>query len=406
MSPDLEKAREAVFVKSCGIPTGMSEIRGFDFNDGVDFAKLMDSYLTTGCQATNLACAIEEINKMIEARKEEPEFEDGIDATFPFPEGRKKRGCTIFLGYTSNLVSSGLREVIRFLVEHDMVDCVVTSAGGVEEDLIKCLAPSYLGAFNLPGAQLRQKGLNRAGNVLIPNDNYCKFEDWLMPILDECAAETRFWTPAKLIDRLGERIAHRDSICYWAHRNRIPIFCPALTDGSLGDMLYFHSIRSAPGISLDIVETSCLSGLIVCLYVSAGVVEALLRSTVTFSVFSLFFLVFASCLESPALQDVRHINTMAVKSVKSGVLILGGGVVKHHINNANLMRNGSDYTVFVNTGQEFDGSDSGARPDEAVSWGKVKTTSKAVKVFCDATLVFPLIVARTFARGFKKKSEK
>jgi len=25
---------------------------------------------------------------------------------------------------------------------------------------------------------------------------------------------------------------------------------------------------------------------------------------------------------------------------------------------------------FINTGQEFDGSDSGARPDEAVSWGK------------------------------------
>lgn len=42
---------------------------------------------------------------------------------------------------------------------------------------------------------------------------------------------------------------------------------------------------------------------------------------------------------------------MAVKSHKSGVIILGGGIVKHHINNANLMRNGSDYTVFVNTGQ-------------------------------------------------------
>lgn len=42
---------------------------------------------------------------------------------------------------------------------------------------------------------------------------------------------------------------------------------------------------------------------------------------------------------------------MAVKSFKSGVIILGGGVVKHHINNANLMRNGSDYTVYINTGQ-------------------------------------------------------
>lgn len=45
-----------------------------------------------------------------------------------------------------------------------------------------------------------------------------------------------------------------------------------------------------------------------------------------------------------------------------------------------LQRNGADYAVFVNTGQEFDGSDSGARPDEAVSWGKIKTDAKPVKV--------------------------
>lgn len=47
--------------------------------------------------------------------------------------------------------------------------------------------------------------------------------------------------------------------------------------------------------------------------------------------------------------------------------MLGGGVIKHHICNANLMRNGADYAVFVNTAAEFDGSDSGAKPDEAVS---------------------------------------
>lgn len=68
-----------------------------------------------------------------------------------------------------------------------------------------------------------------------------------------------------------------------------------------------------------------------------------------------------------------------------------------------------------NTGQEFDGSDSGARPDEAVSWGKIRAGAESVKVdksiprlltdnficlqvFADATLVFPLLVAATFAR--------
>lgn len=78
-----------------------------------------------------------------------------------------------------------------------------------------------------------------------------------MPILDKCEAEQRdtnfSWTPSKLIDRLGAEINDRRSICYWAHHNKIPIFCPAITDGSIGDMLYFHSFRNA-GIKLDIVE--------------------------------------------------------------------------------------------------------------------------------------------------------
>ena len=81
--------------------------------------------------------------------------------------------------------------------------------------------------------------------------------------------------------------------------------------------------------------------------------------------------------------------------------------MKHHVCNANLMRNGADFSVFINTGQEFDGSDSGARPDEAISWGKIRIDAKPVKVYADASLVFPLLVAQTFAKivwGETKKS--
>ena len=69
----------------------------------------------------------------------------------------------------------------------------------------------------------------------------------------------------------------------------------------------------------------------------------------------------------------RLMNNEAKFALNTGMIILGGGLIKHHICNANLMRNGADYSVFVNTGQEFDGSDSGAKPDEAISWGKVRS---------------------------------
>lgn len=346
-----ELAAQAVLAASEEMPAGSVPVRGYDFNRGVDYRALFDSLATTGMQATHFARAVDEVRRMRAWRlSDEPvgeeEREEMRDA-----EVRARTKCTIFLGYTSNLISAGTRETLRYLAEHRLVDVIVTTAGGIEEDLMKCLAHHYLGDFALRGAELREKGINRIGNLLVPNRNYCLFEEWLMPLLDEMLsaqkAEGTTWTPSKMIALLGERIGHEDSVYYWAAKNGIPVFCPALTDGSVGDMIYFHSFKN-PGLILDI----------------AG--------------------------------DIRALNNAAIHAARTGMIILGGGLVKHHICNANLMRNGADYAVFVNTGQEFDGSDSGAKPDEAVSWGKIKPSAQAVKVCADATLVLPLLVARAF----------
>jgi deoxyhypusine synthase len=277
------------------------------------------------------------------------------------PEYRAATKCKIFLGFTSNLISSGLRDVFRFLVKHQLVDVVVTTAGGIEEDIIKCLAPTFLGDFDLKGAALREKGFNRIGNLYVPNDNYTAFEDFMMPLLEEMHRlqdeEGVEWTPSKLVHRLGLAINDERSVYYWAAKNNIPVYSPAITDGSIGDMIYFHSYRTQrkTTLRLDIAA------------------------------------------------DIRAMNDEAVHAVRSGVVILGGGVPKHHILNANLMRGGCDYAVYINTAQEFDGSDSGAKPDEAVSWGKISLEATPVKCYADATIVFPLVVAQTFARVFHER---
>lgn len=127
----------------------------------------------------------------------------------------------------------------------------------MEEDFIKCLAPTFLGDFHLDGKTLRDKGINRIGNMLVPNENYCKFENWVSPILDEMLEEQRekniVWSPSKMITKLGQKINNEDSIYYWAAKNEIPVFCPALTDGSLGDMMFFHTYKN-PGLVLDIIS--------------------------------------------------------------------------------------------------------------------------------------------------------
>ncbi|KAG6553454.1 hypothetical protein Mapa_004366 [Marchantia paleacea] len=353
-------AHESVLRQSVKLEGNAHNVSGYDFNEGVDYDALLRSLSYTGFQASHLGDAINQVNQMIDWRlRDEPVDEEANDEE-KSTEFRNSCKCKIFLGFTSNLVSSGVREIIRYLVEHKMVDVVVTTAGGIEEDLIKCLAPTYMGDFSLAGAPLRQQGLNRIGNLLVPNNNYCLFEDWVMPILNQLLAEQVnedvLWTPSKVIARLGKEINDTSSICYWAQKNDIPIFCPALTDGSLGDMLYFHSYKN-PGLVIDIV------------------------------------------------QDIRQMNSEAVaaKPRKTGMIILGGGLPKHHICNANMMCNGADYAVFINTAQEYDGSDSGARPEEAISWGKIKSGATHVKVHCDATIAFPILVAQTFAKTAGQK---
>lgn len=352
----------AVLSKSKNVPVTSQVVKGYDFNEGINYDKLFDSYATMGFQSTNLSLAIDEINKMLSWRLSDEPFNPELETEeFQDPEVRKNTKCTIFLGYTSNMISCGMREIIRFLVQHKLVDVIVTTAGGVEEDFIKCLAPSYIGDFNVNDIEMRKNALNRIGNLIVPNDNYCKFEDWIMPLYDEMYEEqvkkNKFWTPSKIIRRLGERINNEESVYYWAAKNKIPVFCPALTDGSMGDMLFFHSYKKERFI-VDIV------------------------------------------------RDIRKINRIALKAKKTGAVILGGGIVKHHIMNANLMRNGADFAVFVNTGMDYDGSDAGAKPQEALSWGKLKQTASFVKVFAEATLVFPIIVAKSFAKYHFDKLEK
>mmetsp|Transcript_9021 Transcript_9021/g.18797 ORF Transcript_9021/g.18797 Transcript_9021/m.18797 type:complete len:419 (+) Transcript_9021:35-1291(+) len=375
----------AVLGESASMPDDVPICKGHDFNtactsdkDNID--SIMDSMLTTGFQATNLGKAVEEIKRMRKWRLSDTPWKEGDDEALRDPAVRSKIRARIFFAYTSNQISCGQREVIKFLVQHKMVDVIVTTAGGIEEDIIKCFEPTYMGDFKLSGKELRKKGINRIGNLLVPNKNYCKFEDWVAPLISkmhdeqdaafleqakELAASNGqsdeplkpfAYTPSEFIARLGKEINNEESVLYWAQKNDIPIFCPALTDGSVGDMIYFHSYKR-PGFILDIA------------------------------------------------RDIRRINDLSVQSHASGQIIIGGGLVKHHTCNANLMRNGADFSVYINTGHEFDGSDGGASPDEAISWGKIRITAEPVKVCADATIVFPLIVSQTFAKDLEEWKE-
>ena len=417
--------------RSAPVPGDALIAKGLSFSSPPSLEELTESLLTTGFQATHLGQAIDIVNEMLDWRPPTQEerlkerqkkkerkaikrrireilkreglgddihscedsdlSEDEEEAAAAseeqqqqLQEGTKNQDrCSIWLSFTSNMISSGLRESFVFLAKHKMIVAAVTSAGGVEEDLIKCLGPTVVGDFALKGKWLRKKGWNRIGNLVVPNDNYCKFEDWLQPQLDlllkrqqerlaeaiqraqreqkEVNLSEVVLTPSDIIRYLGEAIGshpkHEESFLYWCWKNDIPVFCPGLTDGSLGDNIYFHTYRNS-GLIVDIAT------------------------------------------------DIRRANDLAANARCSGLLILGGGLPKHHTCNAHLMKNGAEFAVYLNSVSDFDGSDSGARPDEAISWGKIRSDGKHVKVTSDATLTFPMLVAATFAKRHFERQKK
>ncbi|GIX63457.1 deoxyhypusine synthase [Babesia caballi] len=347
-----ETASKAVLQPSTLPEDCSAYVDGLRYENDVHISELLRVYKNFGFQATNLGLAADMIDRMLKFRlSDEPLAEEDVGTAYEDPEVRKRTKCTIWLSFTSNMISCGLRDAFVYLAKHKLIDVVVTSGGGVEEDLIKCMGKTYVGKFNMDGATMRERGLNRIGNLFIPNDNYCAFEEWLQPRLNEMHRQQVEkgveWTPSSFIDFLGKEINDERSFCYWCHKNKIPVFCPGITDGSIGDNLYFHTYRRSEPTTLRI----------------------------------------------DVVRDIRRVNDIAVHSRKSGIIILGGGLAKHHVCNANLMRNGADYAVYISTAQEYDGSDSGANPDEAVSWGKIKAHSDPVKVHADVSLVFPLLVA-------------
>jgi deoxyhypusine synthase len=167
-------------------------------------------------------------------------------------------------------------------------------------------------------------------------------ESLLAPVFTSLTGATI--TPSGLIRAIGLTLNDDDSFVCAAARVGVPIYSPGLSDGPLGDFLY----RSRAEIRLDLV------------------------------------------------RDIVNMNSETISEKQTGVIVLGGGVMKHHMMNANLFRNGANWAVYCNTSDDFDGSDSGAATDEAVSWGKIALDGVMCKIFADPCLVLPILVGTVF----------
>jgi deoxyhypusine synthase len=320
-------------VKKSADLSGLAKIQGVNFELTHSLSSFLKSFATTGLQASELSHAIEVVKMM------------------------RREKATIYLSFTSNMISSGVRDIITYLVKHQHVHVLTTAAGGVEEDVIKSFTPFRLGRFDIAGSTLFDEGVARIGNIYATNEQYSFLELFMRHVFDALLLDQHKTkkpsTPSDIARKIGELLGQSDeakyeqSYLYWAYKHNVSVFCPGIVDGAIGDHLYFYR-KKHPEFNLDVSI------------------------------------------------DHEKIIDFTLQQEKTGAIVLGGGIAKHYILNANIFKEGFEYSVFLSTAQGSDGSDSGGNPQEAISWAKVKVHSPSVKVYCDASISFPLLVAGAF----------
>jgi deoxyhypusine synthase len=266
------------------------------------------------------------------------------------------KDCVKFLSFTADIVATGTRGVIKELVKRKLVDVIVTTCGTLDHDVARCWKDYYKGSFIMNDSKLHQEGLNRLGNVLVPNDSYGMIiEQKIQALLHELYMEgKRELSTRELSRELGLRCCNESSILYWAAKNNIPVFVPGVTDGAVGYQLWFFS-QDHHDFKINL------------------------------------------------LKDEADLNNIIFDAKKTGALIIGGGISKHHTIWWNQFKNGLDYVVYISTADEWDGSLSGARPREAVSWGKISEKARRIMIEGDATVIMPIMASSLLNRLGKKK---
>ena len=264
----------------------------------------------------------------------------------------QEKHCVIFLSFPACIVSTGTRGVIRKLVEEKLVDVIITTCGTLDHDLARVWRKYYHGDFLMDDADLHRKGINRLGNILIPNESYgIVLEQKMQPILEEIYKQgKRNLSSRDLAREFGLRLDDKRSILYWAARNDIPVYVPGITDGAFGSQLWLFKQQHSD-FNLDV------------------------------------------------LKDEQELSDIVFTAKKAGAIMIGGGISKHHVIWWNQFRGGLEYAVYLTTAEEWDGSLSGARIREAVSWGKVKENAQYVTVEGDATITLPMLATSILGEG-------
>lgn len=315
-----------------------TEVRHIDIKK-VDFVSLIDQMQDTAFQARNVARAAKIYEQML-----------------------TDQNCGVILCLAGSLISAGLKKVVLDMIEHNMVDAIVsTGANIVDQDFFEGLGfKHYQGSPHLDDMQLRDMAIDRIYDTLIDEDQLRICDDTVCQIANEM--EPRAYSSREFLEEMGRYLEKHgkndESIVLRAYQKNIPIFVPAFSDCSAGFGLVMHQVqRPKSHVSIDSVK------------------------------------------------DFRELTQLKISAQETGLLMVGGGVPKNFAQDvvvaAELL--GAEvpmhkYAIQITVADERDGALSGSTLREACSWGKVSVVHEQM-VFSEATLALPMIVGYAYGKG-------
>ncbi|MCS7123416.1 MAG: deoxyhypusine synthase, partial [Candidatus Aenigmarchaeota archaeon] len=233
----------------------------------------------------------------------------------------KDKDCKRILSFTGNIISTGVRGIIKDFLKNKFFDVVITTCGAIDHDLARSFSDYYCGSFFVDDRELVKRKLHRLGNVFIPFKNYGEIIEKKVSSLVEKIKDKEL-SSYEFCWELGKFINKEDSFLYQSYKNKIPVIVPGFYDGAVGYQIWYNFQKNKK-VFINLIK------------------------------------------------DEQFLSDFVWNSKKIGALIIGGGISKHHTIWWAQFKNGLDYSVYITTSTEYDGSLSGARTREAISWRKV-----------------------------------
>ncbi len=253
-----------------------------------------------------------------------------------------------FLSFPACVVATGARGLLTDMVRRGWVDCIMTTCGTLDHDIARTVGAYHHGTFDADDRELHKQGVHRLGNVFIKEGAYGPaIERFMKPLLEGLYERgARRIGTRELCEVIGRALHDPGSLLSTAAQQHVPVYVPGISDGAVGSNLWMFSQEHK-----DMVVDPMV--------------------------------------------DERELADVVFTHKRTGAVLLGGGISKHHVIWWNQFKDGLDLVVAVTTAVEYDGSLSGARVREAVSWGKVSERARHVTLEADVTLALPLLVAAT-----------